>query len=152
MQALGPARGTQRAYSATMPAALSGPVAIDLVGQASSVLVLRVAPKADALRSLTDRRARDEYEPPVSENDPIYFVLGARSGYSARFQLSFKYRLFDQSRSEEHTSELQSLAYLVCRLLLEKKKEVSEPSAHTWPRQGPLYLLSPHSSPTSIRV
>src|SRR2546425_4652437 len=29
-------------------------------------------------------------------------------------------------RSEEHTSELQSLAYLVCRLLLEKKKP--------WPR------------------
>src|SRR2546425_9616184 len=27
------------------------------------------------------------------------------------------------TRSEEHTSELQSLAYLVCRLLLEKKKE-----------------------------
>src|SRR5229473_6118642 len=30
-------------------------------------------------------------------------------------------------RSEEHTSELQSLAYLVCRLLLEKKKQ--KPSA-----------------------
>src|SRR2546425_9767180 len=29
---------------------------------------------------------------------------------------------FTLSRSEEHTSELQSLAYLVCRLLLEKKK------------------------------
>src|SRR2546425_7786748 len=29
---------------------------------------------------------------------------------------------FAQVRSEEHTSELQSLAYLVCRLLLEKKK------------------------------
>src|SRR2546425_2435987 len=28
-------------------------------------------------------------------------------------------------RSEEHTSELQSLAYLVCRLLLEKKKTMS---------------------------
>src|SRR5687767_15493608 len=28
-------------------------------------------------------------------------------------------------RSEEHTSELQSLAYLVCRLLLEKKKNKS---------------------------
>src|SRR2546425_5542846 len=27
------------------------------------------------------------------------------------------------NRSEEHTSELQSLAYLVCRLLLEKKKK-----------------------------
>src|SRR2546425_3024219 len=31
-------------------------------------------------------------------------------------------------RSEEHTSELQSLAYLVCRLLLEKKKKEREPS------------------------
>src|SRR2546425_13104622 len=31
--------------------------------------------------------------------------------------------LRDQQRSEEHTSELQSLAYLVCRLLLEKKKK-----------------------------
>src|SRR2546425_8053378 len=28
-----------------------------------------------------------------------------------------------KDRSEEHTSELQSLAYLVCRLLLEKKKQ-----------------------------
>src|SRR2546425_2780098 len=28
------------------------------------------------------------------------------------------------ARSEEHTSELQSLAYLVCRLLLEKKKKI----------------------------
>src|SRR2546425_3951079 len=33
-------------------------------------------------------------------------------------------------RSEEHTSELQSLAYLVCRLLLEKKKKRH---AHTPP-------------------
>src|SRR2546425_9018306 len=30
------------------------------------------------------------------------------------------------ARSEEHTSELQSLAYLVCRLLLEKKKKKTE--------------------------
>src|SRR5205823_14391596 len=29
------------------------------------------------------------------------------------------------NRSEEHTSELQSLAYLVCRLLLEKKKHIN---------------------------
>src|SRR2546425_12267577 len=29
---------------------------------------------------------------------------------------------YEGTRSEEHTSELQSLAYLVCRLLLEKKK------------------------------
>src|SRR2546425_2076109 len=34
-------------------------------------------------------------------------------------------------RSEEHTSELQSLAYLVCRLLLEKKKRIDF-SSTTW--------------------
>src|SRR2546425_329175 len=33
-------------------------------------------------------------------------------------------RQFIEHRSEEHTSELQSLAYLVCRLLLEKKKKI----------------------------
>src|SRR2546425_5248764 len=33
-----------------------------------------------------------------------------------------EYHKIDYPRSEEHTSELQSLAYLVCRLLLEKKK------------------------------
>src|SRR3989441_3367183 len=32
-------------------------------------------------------------------------------------------RIDQEVRSEEHTSELQSLAYLVCRLLLEKKKK-----------------------------
>src|SRR5687767_15496531 len=35
------------------------------------------------------------------------------------------------SRSEEHTSELQSLAYLVCRLLLEKKKTDTGKKAST---------------------
>src|SRR2546425_7199696 len=33
-------------------------------------------------------------------------------------------------RSEEHTSELQSLAYLVCRLLLEKKKTIKRLDVH----------------------
>src|SRR2546425_5190509 len=35
-----------------------------------------------------------------------------------------------QGRSEEHTSELQSLAYLVCRLLLEKKKKENHRRLH----------------------
>src|SRR2546425_8041287 len=34
---------------------------------------------------------------------------------------------FLRARSEEHTSELQSLAYLVCRLLLEKKNSGRSP-------------------------
>src|SRR2546423_3903243 len=37
--------------------------------------------------------------------------------------------LLGDVRSEEHTSELQSLAYLVCRLLLEKKKKNSRSSS-----------------------
>src|SRR2546425_8525748 len=37
----------------------------------------------------------------------------------------------DEYRSEEHTSELQSLAYLVCRLLLEKKKKINISIAKT---------------------
>src|SRR3712207_7653537 len=37
-----------------------------------------------------------------------------------------------QHRSEEHTSELQSRQYLVCRLLLEKKTTISTPSTYTF--------------------
>src|SRR2546423_10753568 len=36
-----------------------------------------------------------------------------------------------EERSEEHTSELQSLAYLVCRLLLEKKKKKNNAATTT---------------------
>src|SRR2546425_9231303 len=43
-------------------------------------------------------------------------------------------------RSEEHTSELQSLAYLVCRLLLEKKKKTILAEAHEHHRH--LHTLS----------
>src|SRR2546425_4061300 len=42
-------------------------------------------------------------------------------------------------RSEEHTSELQSLAYLVCRLLLEKKKK--KPDEHISQRTRPCRVL-----------
>src|SRR2546429_6453566 len=38
----------------------------------------------------------------------------------------------DEDRSEEHTSELQSRLHLVCRLLLEKKKQ-SMPPPSAWP-------------------
>src|SRR5947209_16112562 len=37
-------------------------------------------------------------------------------------------RLLNQARSEEHTSELQSRQYLVCRLLLEKKNNTAKVS------------------------
>src|SRR3712207_9500060 len=49
---------------------------------------------------------------------PSYSVLQTSSSRSLRDQA----RPGSLARSEEHTSELQSRQYLVCRLLLEKKK------------------------------
>src|SRR3712207_8916474 len=50
----------------------------------------------------------------VSPHDPIYFEAIVDTCPDDRS---------DGCRSEEHTSELQSRQYLVCRLLLEKKKK-----------------------------
>src|SRR3712207_9549549 len=46
----------------------------------------------------------------------------AADPYEAMFRNVLKFSSFEE-RSEEHTSELQSRQYLVCRLLLEKKKK-----------------------------
>src|SRR5229473_7875981 len=49
-----------------------------------------------------------------------------------------------QNRSEEHTSELQSLAYLVCRLLLEKKKFTLYSKKKSNPTQPQTITYKPH--------
>src|SRR3712207_8551261 len=51
----------------------------------------------------------------ADERTPIGWVLG-------RLRCADELATSDSARSEEHTSELQSRQYLVCRLLLEKKK------------------------------
>ena len=58
--------------------------------------------------------------------------------------LTIPARFLLPARSEEHTSELQSQAYLVCRLLLEKKKDHDPP----WPRcsQSPIAVSDFSSS------
>src|SRR2546425_7256942 len=48
-------------------------------------------------------------------------TLPLHQGFDAPFP-TLTSKAIRLDRSEEHTSELQSLAYLVCRLLLEKKK------------------------------
>src|SRR3712207_8012217 len=50
---------------------------------------------------------------------------GALSGRSSQADPSAPGSAPGRTRSEEHTSELQSRQYLVCRLLLEKKKDYS---------------------------
>src|SRR5256886_9183477 len=44
------------------------------------------------------------------------------------FLIAFYENTFHSGRSEEHTSELQSQSNLVCRLLLEKKKQLLAPT------------------------
>src|SRR2546429_3010737 len=59
-------------------------------------------------------------------------LLSSRTALTAR-----------RSRSEEHTSELQSRLHLVCRLLLEKKKQPAEHSRISAPNHP---LRKPHST------
>src|SRR3989441_4258171 len=56
---------------------------------------------------------------------PIYLVLADHEEEAGGEcpHLRLRRERDGEQRSEEHTSELQSLAYLVCRLLLEKKKK-----------------------------
>src|SRR2546423_15182825 len=68
---------------------------------------------------------------------PILLRHRARPSSTSKWTSSLKLRTRAsfKERSEEHTSELQSLAYLVCRLLLEKKKRTRQRRmARTTPR------------------
>src|SRR2546425_2640272 len=82
-------------------------------------------PYTTLFRSLGERRGASEPPDVVGQVAPqVHEVEGAEGVQLAR--------LAEVERSEEHTSELQSLAYLVCRLLLEKKK--NEPERYTYNR------------------
>src|SRR6266404_6391738 len=92
------------------------------------------------LEAMVNSRYREQYEDAVScflraqetagldiltDGDAHYDEeVGGMSwqGYPLTHMDGFA-ELPQPTRSEEHTSELQSLAYLVCRLLLEKKKK-----------------------------
>src|SRR2546425_7184432 len=56
-------------------------------------------------------------------------------------------RRTDTTRSEEHTSELQSLAYLVCRLLLEKKNRRIRRDQHNHQATCPRMRAAPLTRP-----
>src|SRR2546426_8802596 len=59
-----------------------------------------------------------EIERPVGTNSPRAIMAGGAPAITAT-----SFGALNSSRSEEHTSELQSPCNLVCRLLLEKKKQ-----------------------------
>src|SRR2546425_2609901 len=58
------------------------------------------------------KASEDDNAPPP---DPMQYIVIIIDEFADLMMIA--------NRSEEHTSELQSLAYLVCRLLLEKKKK-----------------------------
>src|SRR3712207_7347302 len=66
------------------------------------------------IQTFYDRIHPDDREP---TRRAIETSIAARTGYDT---------VYRTVRSEEHTSELQSRQYLVCRLLLEKKKKTSK--------------------------
>src|SRR2546423_7044772 len=91
-------------------------------------------PSTPLFQFFLDPMTRGRREDGSFEARPIDFTLTIPNGATAGTPLPvvifghglmterrFVLAVADSLRSEEHTSELQSLAYLVCRLLLEKK-------------------------------
>src|SRR2546425_8740343 len=74
-------------------------------------------PYTTLFRSSVDVLRRAEHDEPRARGAPHHFLADPQA--PPRAAVLPRPNLM---RSEEHTSELQSLAYLVCRLLLEKKK------------------------------
>src|SRR2546425_6696063 len=77
-----------------------------------------------ALELFTAQGYHDTTTPQISKKAGVAEGTIYRHFHSKQHLLNELYRGAARwaGRSEEHTSELQSLAYLVCRLLLEKKK------------------------------
>src|SRR2546425_8703551 len=69
---------------------------------------------------LAKRKAR---EPELTDRFELYIATREIANAFSELNDPMDQRKRFEARSEEHTSELQSLAYLVCRLLLEKKKQ-----------------------------
>src|SRR3712207_7697603 len=65
------------------------------------------------------------HEPPHVRAEDRQRVQRVEGLHGRRPALVVEHRELAEDRSEEHTSELQSRQYLVCRLLLEKKKNSS---------------------------
>src|SRR5205814_9546515 len=81
----------------------------------------------DALPISLQRRLGRRHPPAVSGDHALARHVGERQERSAR---PHQRRQARDQRSEEHTSELQSLRHLVCRLLLEKKKKKTKTRSH----------------------
>src|SRR3712207_8873160 len=74
-------------------------------------------------RQLADLREAQEQVEVFRHRQVFPVAADLHQGVAAHHDRRVDHRPADAVRSEEHTSELQSRQYLVCRLLLEKKKQ-----------------------------
>src|SRR5690625_6786788 len=94
------------------------------IGAFSGSLATLTAPELGAA-AIFDLIKQSGISPDYVEEVIMGNVLSAGTGQAPARQAALKAGLSDRTRSEEHTSELQSRGHLVCRLLLEKKSEHS---------------------------
>src|SRR5688572_25223988 len=97
----------------------NGAAALETVRTSVPDLVLLdfLMPERDGLEVLTELRSR-----PETATMPVVLYTAAATRLAELYDHPHVTRVL-QNRSEEHTSELQSQSNLVCRLLLEKKKQ-----------------------------
>src|SRR5256884_2046512 len=101
--------------------------------------------KPEELKSLAEQIMTPRQVKEFAEHKEADFAIGVpgvgrfrTNVYQQRGTVAFAFRAIPYERSEEHTSELQSRLHLVCRLLLEKKKECqTQHAAHPPPASAP---------------
>src|SRR5947208_1654587 len=103
-----------------------------------------------ALHSFPTRRSSDLTPVPPGEDAPVWLDRLLADGAVDELHVADRWAaIFPETRSEEHTSELQSPDHLVCRLLLEKKKQATRrtppgppccrpPRSSSWPSCSPI--------------
>src|SRR5205823_8162721 len=104
-------------------------LAVEQYNQTLSDALREVLDQLTSLRSVEVQRGEVDSALAAAEEAYSLAVTRYQAGIGSLLQvLAAEMQVLEQrtlraERSEEHTSELQSLAYLVCRLLLEKKKQ-----------------------------
>src|SRR3712207_8373896 len=102
--------------------------------------MIRRPPRSTLLPYTTLFRSRAEAQ---SRRVSSYAIEVANRQFQEKFAISLPDAVFEDTnvprrRSEEHTSELQSRQYLVCRLLLEKKKNSNKRTRTNLSHSNPL--------------
>src|SRR5258707_1622006 len=93
--------------------------------------MIRRPPRSTLFPYTTLFRSQDTKSQLTQENSEMATITRTFARY-------FALPIVSAGRSEEHTSELQSRQYLVCRLLLEKKKKLQDLPPDTTIRDGRL--------------